>query len=398
MACDDVKLFAMYLPQFHEIPENNRFWGKGYTEWVAVKKARPLYAGHVQPRVPLGGRYYDLSQKEAVAWQAEIARAHGVSGWGMYHYWFQTGQVLLTKPAEILLASPEIDMPFFFAWDNGNWQRSWTAVKQPGNDWAPLMEQKGHQGSGILMQFVLGTEADWRAHFEYCLPYFRDARYVKKDGCPLFVVWNYSPEMQQMADYWDALAKEYGFGGMHFVYRAIKSYRHRERLVPASEYAFYYEPPTSSWDRFAPRLVQKVRNCLHCGKGMHVYDYDKAWKQLLRHAESHAEAHRYHGAFVTYDDTPRRGAINGRLFRGASPEKFGRYLSKLLSISAAQRKEYVFLTAWNEWGEGAYLEPDEENGYAYLEALRDAVASTRGGADVLLIFAALPPEEQAVAA
>ena len=125
-----VKVFAMYLPQYHETEVNNKFWGKGFTDWVSVKKATPLFAGHEQPQVPMNNNYYDLRKIESIKWQAKIAKKYGVDGWGIYHYWFNSNDRTLTKPAEILLENKDIDMPFFFAWDNASWKRTWSKIQQ----------------------------------------------------------------------------------------------------------------------------------------------------------------------------------------------------------------------------------------------------------------------------
>ena len=134
------QIIALYLPQYHRIPENDKFWGDGFTDWVTVKNAKSLFDGHQQPRVPLNDNYYDLSLKENVAWQAQLAKEYGIDGFGVYHYWFNNEQNLLTKPAEIIRDNDDIDINYFFVWDNGNWIRSWSNVA--GNDWAPIAEKK----------------------------------------------------------------------------------------------------------------------------------------------------------------------------------------------------------------------------------------------------------------
>ena len=133
---NDVKVLAMYLPQYHEVEENSRFWGKGFTDWVSVKKATPLYEGHYQPEVPLNNNYYDLSRKESIKWQIDLAKKYGVYGFGIYHYWFSDEKQLLTKPAELILENKDLDIPFFFAWDNASWRRTWSKFR--GNAWAPM--------------------------------------------------------------------------------------------------------------------------------------------------------------------------------------------------------------------------------------------------------------------
>ena len=200
----DVKVFAMYLPQFHETKENSLFWGEGFTDWVSVKKATPLFSGHKQPQIPLNG-YYDLSLEEDILNQVEIANQYGVSGWGIYHYWFNSQQRTLTKPAEIILKNKNWNIPFFFAWDNISWKRTWSKLK--GNDWAPSNENESkNKGPEILIEYKLGGKSDWDLHFSYLLPYFKDDRYVKKQQKPLFLIFHYSDAILKMAERWNSLA------------------------------------------------------------------------------------------------------------------------------------------------------------------------------------------------
>ncbi len=357
----------MYLPQYHEIPENNEFWGKGFTDWVTVKNACPLYKGNYEPRVPLNKNYYDLSQEKNVRWQVELAKKYGIDGFGIYHYWFNNEKNLLTKPAEIILENKDIDMDFFFAWDNANWKRSWSNVQ--GNDWAPSME-KGKRKKGepfILIPYILGEEKDWQNHYNWLRPFFLDKRYIKKDNKPLFIIFNYDEQIGRMCKCWDKLAKEDGLDGMFFIFRYGERYN-----LPNSEYKFKYEPLFSGWSKlptFWERVEGKIRRIINMEKGPKKYDYDAVWKAILDNARDMCEQEMFHGAFVTYDDTPRRGK-RGTVTLNSTPDKFQHYLSELVKISEEQGKDFIFITAWNEWGEGAYLEPDEKTGYAYLEAFQ----------------------------
>ena len=218
---NDVKIIANYLPQYHEIPENNLFWGKGYTDWIAVKNAKPLYDGHCEPRVPLNNNYYSLDEVKTLEWQASLAREYGIYGFGIYHYWFSSKLKLLEKPAELLLSNQQIDINYMFIWDNCSWKRTWGNVKN-GNDWAPQFDrerhQQGEQGSSILAELVYGTEQDWEMHFNYLLPFFQDDRYIKIKGMPLFAFMVPSNDFEtlvNMVDYWELLAKKAGFPGLY---------------------------------------------------------------------------------------------------------------------------------------------------------------------------------------
>lgn len=363
-----VKLLAMYLPQYHEIPENSEFWGKGFTDWVSVKKAKSLYDGHEQPVAPYNDYYYDLSKKESIAWQIDQAKKYGVYGFGIYHYWFSEDKVLLTKPAEIILENKDLDIPFFFGWDNANWRRSWSRFR--GNAWAPIEDnnqQKNSTAQGsVLIEYKLGEKPQWKKHFDYLLPYFKDERYIKVDNKPLFEIINYSSKIGEMVQYWNELAIENGFAGMTIIYK--KSFLNK--LAP-SDNNFCYEPVYSGWGGAFQQYVFKALTILKMANwGPYKYSYDKVWNAILKNAKNRTKKNEWQGAFVSYDDTPRRGK-QGRIVVGSTPDKFKKYLKKLMDITEQQGKEYILLTAWNEWGEGAMLEPTKKEGFAYLEAIKD---------------------------
>lgn len=365
-----VKIVAMYLPQYHEIEENSKFWGKGFTDWVSVKKAVPLFEGHEQPQAPLGGNYYDLSQKEAILWQCNLAKKYGIYGFGIYHYWFTKDKCLLTKPSEIILENQDISIPFFFAWDNASWRRTWSKFR--GNAWAPvedLENKKTETEDSILIEYKIGNEEDWKIHFEYLLPYFKDSRYIKENGKPVFEIFNYSSDIYKMHMYWDKLAREHGFEGIEIVYKESALYS-----LPSKSVNFCYEPQNSGWGTWWKLWTFKGLSLLGITKktGPLIYSYDKVWRKIIKNASRRNGKNDWHGAFVSYDDTPRRGK-QGRIVIGATPEKFEKYLRQLVSICNEQKKEFIFLTAWNEWGEGATLEPSEKYGNLYLEAIANVV-------------------------
>lgn len=364
------KIIVMYLPQFHQIPENDEFWGEGFSDWVTVMNAKPMYHNHKQPRVPLNNNYYDLSIKDNVVWQAKLARKYGIYGFGIYHYWFNNEKNLLTKPAEIILNN-DIDINFFFTWDNISWKRSWSNVNG-ANDWAPNMDTPTGQGPAILIPYILGKEEDWEKHYLYLLPYFKDPRYIKKDNKPMFAILHYNEDIANMCKFWEKLAIKDGFDGMFFVFQ------HRKTNNMASpEYVFKYEPAYSGWDNEAiiDKVKRKVRTLFIRRGGIKtILKYDVLWQRILRNAREMKSPYVFHGALVSFDDTPRRG-VKARLIEYSTPQKFEKYMTQLISISMSQNKEFIFVIAWNEWGEGAMLEPDEINGYSYLEALNNAIKS-----------------------
>lgn len=361
-----IKFIAMYLPQFHCIPENDQFWGKGFTDWVSVKKSKPLFEGHKQPKEPLNDNYYDLSIKENVKWQAKLAKENGIYGFGIYHYWFNNEKNLLTKPAEIIRDNEDIDINYFFAWDNANWKRSWSNVV--GNCWASTEEkpEEKQKGPQILIPYILGHETDWEIHFNEVLKYFKDERYIKKEGKPVFIIMQYNQDIARMSAYWNKLAINAGFPGMHIIYKGGV-----EIHTSKTDYKFHYEPIFSGWANLSllTRIKNRILRDLHLYKAkLRIFSYDKIWNDLISTAKKCKDSNMYHGAFVSYDDSPRRGD-KGIIVKGSSPEKFKHYLKELALISKEQDKEFIFTTAWNEWGEGACLEPDKENGYSYIKAL-----------------------------
>lgn len=369
---DNVKIIAMYLPQYHQTPENDKWWGEGFTDWTTVRTSEPLYEGHRQPRVPLNNHYYDLSDAGEIKWQVDLAKKYGISGFGIYHYWFSSNQVLLTKPAELLRTHSEIDIDYFFVWDNNSWVRTWSRLKHNTNAWSPKVDN-GIQDTteSMLAELKYGDESEWKKHFDFLLPYFEDCRYIKIDNRPVFSLFNYNNKevMKKMCAYWHELAKQNGFDGMFFLGR-LNPYD----SLDCFDALFTYEPMFSAWQNknIANRVVNKLKEQFGKNKDLTVYDYDEVWKSIIKNANKRKETNVLFGGFVSYDDSPRRG-ISGRIVKGESPELFEKYLSQLKQISAEQNKRFIFLTAWNEWGEGAYLEPDTKEQYKYLEAIKRVV-------------------------
>lgn len=365
-----MQIIANYLPQFHEMKENNEWWGKGYTDWVAVKKSKPLFEGHRQPKVPMHRNYYSLDEIETIRWQAKLAKKYGISAFGIYHYWFNSEMNLLKTPAELLLKDKSINMNFMFLWDNTSWVRSWSAIKRQ-NAWAPEFDcDREVESEGILARLDYGGPEQWNEHFYYLLPFFKDVRYLKMEGKIVFGFMNPSNDINtiiKMTEYWNTLALREGLPGIIFMTNDTFVSRMRgEHLEKRFRYCSGVPQTGMEW------FEDKIKGVIHANLGRpRLYDYDKVWKSILRSSRIAGKETILSG-ITSFDDTPRRGT-NSRIFAGSSPEKFKLYFEKLLRISKDQGKEYVFLSAWNEWGEGMYLEPDEENGYAWLEAVYEAI-------------------------
>lgn len=348
-----MKVIAMYLPQFHRVEENDEWWGEGFTDWVTVRKAKPLYEGHNQPRIPLNENYYDLLERNTFVWQLELMERYSVDGLCMYHYWFKDGRRILEKPAENLLQWKDIELPFCFCWANETWARSWSNVRGK-NVWASILENssKNHD-DGILLEEKYGSERQWKEHFDYLLPFFKDKRYITIDKKPVFVIYRASeiPCIKEMLELWNARAFENGLEGLYIIGVGTKG-----RYANVIDAELYHEPRTSFalWEQDP--------------KGITKFKYEDIWRQIL---ERRGDKRTFFGGFVAYDDTPRRGT-EGKLIEGAVPDKFGDYLEELMAKNEANGHDIVFLNAWNEWGEGMYLEPDVQYQYGFLNAVSHA--------------------------
>ena len=362
------KVFAAYLPQYHETEDNNRFWGKGYTDWVAVRKALPQYEGHIQPKIPLNENYYDLSDIQAIRYQAQLARKYGIDGFNIYHYWFKNGKQELEKPAELILSNPDIDIEYFFTWDSGSWKRTWSNV--PGNDWAPNFDQQTPvtTGEAILVEGGYEDRDAWLRHFRYLLKFFRDKRYLKIDNKPVlfFMDTGSFDELSKMYKCWDEEARNNGFGGVYLASRSRVMFN-----KTAFNRSFYYEPEYSAWGkrRAIETRITKLTGITFKSKCpvRYIYDYDLVWRRILKR-EAKRRDNMIPGCFVSYDDTPRRGK-KAMIIQGGTPDKFYQYFKELYSLACRNDRELLLLTAWNEWGEGAYLEPDSITKFEYLEAI-----------------------------
>jgi glycosyltransferase involved in cell wall biosynthesis len=344
---DEVRLIAFYLPQFHAIPENDEWWGEGFTEWTNVRRAEPLFEGHDQPRVPGELGYYDLRDAGARAQQAALAREHGIDAFAYYHYWFD-GARLLERPFNEVLASAEPDFPFVLCWANESWSRRWDGSE-----------------SHILQQQSYSREDD-RAHIQALLPALSDPRAVRVDGKPLFIVYqgHVLPEPAATVDIWREEVARAGLPGLHLL-SVETGY---DEGWDNTEYGF------DGKIRFQPQfttLQAAPRRWIDAHPGLHVYDYDAAVPVL--DALPAAPYPTYETVFPAWDNTARRGP-DGWVLHGSTPDAYQRWLSGAIE-RARQRptgERIVFINAWNEWAEGAYLEPDERNGRGYLEATRRA--------------------------
>lgn len=371
-----MKVIPVYLPQFHTIPENDEWWGKGFTEWSNVKKAKPLFDGHNQPRVPLNKNYYDLSDVEVLKWQAGLANQYGIYGFCMYHYWFN-GKLLLEKPMEMLLAHPEINLRYCISWANHDWTDSWKA---------------GSGKTKILIAHDFDNEKDWVDHFNYLLPFFRDKRYISENNKPFMIIYvpNIIRKLNKMLDLWNQMAIDAGFSGLTFLYQSAMSCFDHGWDRSQFDYNIQFQPgyadlaERTNWHmNLKWKIIKMLRPVKRILKVRHSVgfnavpkqvapkDYDQIWQQIL--ALEPLDEHTIPSGFVDWDNTPRK-QLHGSVYQGASPEKFKKYFRDLVKRTReVYCQDKIFFFAWNEWAEGGYLEPDEKFGYGYLEAIRDVL-------------------------
>lgn len=365
-----MKVLAFYLPQFHRIPENDEWWGEGFTEWVNMKKAKPLFDNHNQPRVPLNNNYYNLLDIETLRWQANLAKEYGVYGFCVYHYWFN-GKLLLEKPWEILLENKDIDIPFCLCWANEPWNNGWVSDE-----------------NRILMSQDFEDRLDWKKHFEYYLKFFKDDRYIKEDGKPLLVIYypNIIGCLNEMLEYWNEEAKKHGFEGIKFIYQHPLFHYKKNADRSHFDYGIEFQPQFTQYKMKSKLqlLSTKIRTNLSIflqnkfkiyiklkQNKVAITSYDDIWNETLKLKPMDDKM--IPGAFVDWDNTPRKG-LRGSAFVGATPEKFKKYFKQQVQrAKKVYNKDMIFIFAWNEWAEGGYLEPDEKNKYGYLQAIKESL-------------------------
>lgn len=380
------RVIALYLPQFHPTPENDRWWGPGFTEWTNVAKAKPLFRGHQQPRIPADLGFYDLRLPETREQQAQLAREAGVEGFCYYHYWFGNGRQLLERPLQEVVASGKPDFPFCICWANHTWSNKTWERKSAVQKNSVLMEQT-----------YPGTEDDI-AHFNTLLPMFKDRRYMTVDGKLIFAI--YDPfgfkNVQQFIATWRRLAEENGLPGFHFIGMTpstltirIAPDGTRQRVMPNLESSaeiyrrvldLGFDAVNSLGKRRGEMLYEgKWKNIAktmlrHIGfpTGSMRYDYERTVRNYFAPEDTWENV--YPSILPQWDRTPRVASMDG-VYVNATPEKFENHIRQALSLIKDKQPEHriLFLKSWNEWGEGNYVEPDMEWGHGFIDAIHNAV-------------------------
>jgi hypothetical protein len=360
MSNNPVRILATYLPQFHPIPENDMWWGKGFTEWTNVGKAKPLFRGHYQPRVPADLGYYDLRLPEVREAQAELAREHGIEGFCYWHYWFGDGKRLLERPFNEVLASGKPDFPFCLSWANHSWQD----------------KQFSKEGTErMLLEQTYGGEADYLQHFYAVLPAFRDKRYIRVDNKPLFQIYIALkfPEVEKFIVCWQEEARKNGLEGIHFVghtHVEEESELILKKGFDAINVVRLYHFHRHAYSLIERALIKMKRVWFKHGG---IFDYEKLSQYFS--SEKDLRDNWYPCIIPNWDHSPRSGR-RGNIFINSNPKAFKKHVKAVLDKVKNKKDDHriIFLKSWNEWAEGNYMEPDLKFGRGYLEALKEAIS------------------------
>lgn len=339
-----VRPIAFYLPQFHPIPENDEWWGKGFTEWTNAARAKPLFQGHYQPHVPADLGFYDLRVPETRAAQAELARRYGIEAFCYYHYWFGGGRRILERPFDEVLASGAPDFPFCLCWANQSWTGHWHGASDR-----------------MLIKQTYPGEADFRAHFNWLLRAFQDPRYVRVDGRPLFLVFDgYDlPDQPGLCRFWRGLAEAAGLPGLY--------------LLAVRHAAQTWDPHPLGYDGVVDMRIPIAPEWARLRQAQpQVVDHPRLLGVEVGPAQPGIEAYPCIGP--GWDNSPRLGQ-EALIYVNSSPAHFqavaGRAIDRVADRPA--QRQLLFLKAWNEWAEGNHLEPDLRHGHAWLEAFQVAM-------------------------
>lgn len=371
------RAIAFYLPQFHPVAENDEWWGKGFTEWTNVTKARPLFRGHYQPHLPADLGFYDLRLPEAREAQAQMAREHGIEGFCYWHYWFGNGKRMLERPFNEVLTSNKPDFPFCLAWANESWTGIW----------------HGNPGKVLVEQQYLGKQ-DYIDHFNYLTTAFKDSRYITVEGKPLFYIYSPDkiPDLLSFTTLYKELAVKAGLKGLYIVANtATEEWDPRAYGCDAVNLnklgsLYQYLPSRKNY------LLRKYRNQLlkpkignlyrkFLRRPVNIYNYNEAIPFLVNHRQKPYDI--FPCVIPNWDNTARSG-VNGLILKNSTPRLFEQHLTDALqSVSSKpDDKKIIFIKSWNEWAEGNHLEPDTKFSMQYLNAVKKVLSNTVNAGDI----------------
>ena len=342
----DVKAIAMYLPQFHPIPENDSIWERNFTEWTNVTKAKPNFVGQSQPRLPYECGFYDLRIVDNIRWQAELSKQYGIYGWCIMYYFFD-GTPVMDTPLNLILDNPDIDIQFCLEWANESWTRRWTGRE----DDITLLQDNSHMDT--LIRNILEIA--------------KDPRYIKINNVPVLMIYRKDilPNMNDLISLWRKIAKEEFNTDIYLV--LCETFDIREDPLPCNAALQYPPHPLCSGWFDEIRTHKQVTNPNFTG-GLFSYE-DIVNKKLYIDNPTYTQ---YKMLILDWDNTARKGN-EGVVFHGCTPSLYTSWLSDNIRYSHDHNLPFTFINAWNEWAEGTYLEPDRVNGYRYLFETRETL-------------------------
>lgn len=360
-----MKVIAFYLPQYHPTPHNDEWWGKGFTEWTNVAKAKKLYPGHYQPKVPTELGFYDLRLPQVREQQVELAKEAGVTGFCYYHYWFSEGHEELDMPFKKVVESGNPDFPFCLCWANESW-------------YSKFWNKDGSAKQKLLAEQLYPGKDDAVAHFYSLLKAFQDKRYIKVQGKLLFLIYQplAFPRFKEFKDLWNDLAKQNGLPGFFFVGQTYFDYKIADIIDKGFDAVNhcrrldnYYQHSESKGVRLLWRGYSFIKKFI---KIPFVISYKKAIKRAVSEVDYRDNV--YPTMMPNWDHTPRSGE-GGSVLHNATPELFEEHATSVLKtvLKKSDGNRIVFLKSWNEWGEGNYMEPDIRYGKGYINALKRAI-------------------------
>lgn len=355
----DIKYIAFYLPQFHPFPENNEWWGKGFTEWTNVVRAKKQYNNHCVPNLPTDLGFYDLRLPEVLEEQTKLANNYGIDTFCFYFYWFN-GKILMERPLENFLNNKELDIEFCFSWANENWTRKWDGLDKE-----------------ILIKQEHSLE-DSKNFINYISKYFKDSRYLKVDGKPVLIIYNPAKinDLDLTIELWKKEVIEMGFSGIYLVTQNNPDVLSRIfnlnvddcSLEDKFDLTIDFVPLTLDGTKYKYKKIEGY------SKSSTIYDYDEVVKFEINNKKNKPQNVRVSDSIMLgWDNTPRRGNGGAYIFSNFSIRKYKQWLSYLShrclkNNCLSKNEKFIFINAWNEWAEGTYLEPDDKNGYSYLNA------------------------------
>lgn len=358
MKNNKARLIAFYLPQYHPIPENNQWWGKGFTEWVNVANAKSLFKGHEQPKIPADLGFYDLRLSEVREAQANMAREHGIEGFCYWHYWFGNGKRLLERPFSEVLESGNPDFPFCLAWANHSWY---------AKTWDPRTPDKL-----LIEQNYLG-KSDYEQHFNEMLPAFRDNRYIKVKEKLFFLIFAplASPEIKTFIEVWRNLAKKNNLNDFYFV---GQGFRYQKLDIMKCGFDAFFDAALFSVYKDEKRFNKLLKQfkIFVFRKPAKIYDYSKTMKAVENNYIPQVDE--IPCIYPNWDHSPR-SREQGLILINVTPEAFREHVKSTMKCIQSKPREnrIIMIKSWNEWGEGNYLEPDIKHGMSFLKVLKDEI-------------------------